>query len=74
MVTTLRSACSAKVVKGELLAIVFLVRPVKHLSRESRKLTVMVRRELVSYLVTKYKSLAISSVLYEGLASAQSRV
>ena len=47
--------------------IVFLARSVKHLSRESLKLTVMMRRELVSYLVTHYKSLAISSVSQEGL-------
>ena len=40
--------------------IVFLVHPDKHVSRESRKLTVMMRQELVSYSVTKYKSLAIS--------------
>ena len=39
--------------------IVSLDSPVKHLSRESQKLTAMIRRELVSYAVTKYKSLAI---------------
>ena len=44
----------------------FLVRPVKHLSRESRKLTVMMQRELVSYSVTQHKSLAIFSVSHEG--------
>ena len=53
--------------------IVFLVHLDKHLSRESRKLTVMIRQELVSDLVTYHKSLVISSVLYEGLAFIQSR-
>ena len=48
MLTTLRSATSGRVVKGELLDCV----PVfldEHLSRESRKLSVMMQRELVSY-------------------------
>ena len=39
----------------------------KHLSRESRKLTVMMQRELVSYSVTQYKYLAIFSMSDEGL-------
>ena len=52
MLATLRSVLSARVVKGELL-IVFLVYPRKHLSRESRKLTVMIQRELVSYSEVK---------------------
>ena len=54
--------------------IVFPVHPDKHLSRESRKLTVMMWRELVSYSVTKYKSLAIFSALCDGSASTRSGV
>ena len=51
--------------------IVFLVRPVKYLSRESQKLTVMIRGELVSDSATYYKSLVIYSVLCEGLVLVQ---
>ena len=51
--------------------IVFLVYPDKHLSRESQKLTVMMRRELVSYSVTKYKSLVIFSALCDRPASTR---
>jgi len=45
---------------------------VKYLSRESRKLAVMIWRGLLSDLATYYKSLVIYSVLYEGLFFAQS--
>ena len=44
---TLRSAISAKVALGELLPCVPVLSD-EHLSRESRKLTVMMRRELVA--------------------------
>ena len=46
---TLRSAISAKVALGELLYCVPVL-PDEHLSTESRKLIVMIRRELVNYL------------------------
>ena len=49
--------------------IVFLVRPVKHLGRESRKLTVMMRRELVAVREV-LKSLKIFSPLGEESASS----
>ena len=54
--------------------IVFLVHPDKHLSRESRKVTIMMWRELVSYLVTKYKSFAIFSASCDRLAFTRSGI
>ena len=42
--------------------IVFLVCSVKYLGRESRKMTVMIKQELVGDSVTYYKSLVIYSV------------
>ena len=60
--------------KGRTTAIVFLIHQDKHLSRESRKLTVMMRRELVSYSMTKYKSITIFSALREGPVFTRSGV